>query len=517
MKCPLRKAPQGGSCRLGRLQGRLRPSAKPRAVGLANHVATRHNTPMKDIQRESLIYDPIHGYIPFVSKVDEGEVAERELLDNPWLQRLRQIHQLQTAWWVFPSAEHTRFQHVVGSMHMASRAIETLYPSLSEVCRGDVPSRGYVECLMRLAALLHDVGHGPFGHFFDAHYLAEYGITHETLGAHIIEHELDDLIRKIRQCPNGEINADEQLDPAQIAFLIMRPGKEKAEAEPVDTPRWLTMLRGLFCGLYTVDNMDFVLRDAYMSGYSGRAYDLDRLLRYSFFGERGLTIHRRGINALLKFMQTKSELFRTVYFHRTVRAIDKTLAGLFHDSKQHLFPGNPLEHLDQYRQFTEWSLLVDVGRWPQSEDAELRALGERWGKLLARQVDWIAIDERNLTFKEDDSEQTSIFSSSELVESALRARLPVEHREIPMQIDLPRHIYRPHALAATAGQNFLYNPATEKTYPLTDDKLFDQMPVAHRACRVYLQKSHTKSEAQAVGAALDELVGSRSEDDLTNM
>ena len=117
------------------------------------------------LQRESLLHDPVHGYIPFVSIVDEGETSERALLDHPWLQRLRQIHQLQTAWWVYPSAEHTRFQHVVGSMHMASRMTEVLYPSLVAVCP-DAPSRGYVECLTRLAALLHDVGAWAVRTFF---------------------------------------------------------------------------------------------------------------------------------------------------------------------------------------------------------------------------------------------------------------------------------------------------------------------------------------------------------------
>jgi hypothetical protein len=263
--------------------------------------------------------------------------------------------------------------------------------------------------------------------------------------------------------------------------------------------------------------MDFVLRDAYMSGYSQRAYDLDRLLRYSFFSEQGLTIHERGLNALVRFMRTRSELFRAVYFHRTVRAIDKTLEGLFRDSKTHLFPGNPLEHLAAYQQFTEWSLLVDVARWPASDDPEKRALGQRWQRLLRRQLDWISVAERNLLFGPEQSEQSSVFSSANLVETSLRDHLPAELKDIRLQVDLPRHIYRPHARAATAGQNFLYSPATGRARPLTDDQLFKQLPIAHRICRVYLPKDHPAEHAHAVGAALDALVGSRAEDDLTNM
>jgi HD superfamily phosphohydrolase len=89
---------------------------------------------MPDLRGESLSFDPIHGYIPFTSgtALPADEIGERQLIDHPWLQRLRQIHQLQTAWWVFPTAEHTRFQHVLGVMHLASRAVEALYDSLKD-------------------------------------------------------------------------------------------------------------------------------------------------------------------------------------------------------------------------------------------------------------------------------------------------------------------------------------------------------------------------------------------------
>src|SRR5258708_4771173 len=84
------------------------------------------NTGMNPLMNASLSHDVIHGYIPFTSPqgLPDGEVAEQAIIDSPWIQRLRQIHQLQTAWLVYPTAEHTRFQHVLGAMHLAGRMIE---------------------------------------------------------------------------------------------------------------------------------------------------------------------------------------------------------------------------------------------------------------------------------------------------------------------------------------------------------------------------------------------------------
>ena len=466
---------------------------------------------MQYFQSESLSHDAVHGYIPFTSPsgLPDGEAAERQLIDHPWIQRLRQIHQLQTAWWVFPTAEHTRFQHVLGAMHLASRAVAGLYASLQQVCP-DVPSRGYVETLMRLAALLHDVGHGPFGHFFDQHFLSDYGLTHETLGAEIIRRELADLLRRIRRNPHSALEPHETIDPEQICQLIVRPKDDAAE----ETPQWLKFLRALFSGLYTVDNMDFVLRDAYMSGYSVRAFDLDRLLHYTVYTPKGLTVHERGLSALVRFISVRAELFRSIYFHRTVRAIDLSLQELFLDSKAFLFPGNPLEHLDDYQQLTEWSLLVKVSGWHRSVDPTLENLGRRWQTFLHRDVRWKMACERTVFFKPGQAEESSIFSNERLFEAAVRSRLPAALDDLPLRFDPPRHVHRPGAHAPTAGQNFLFDSSSGVIRGLEGYELFHQIPLSYRICRIYAEDNRHDAE---LAAAMDRLLGDKGVDDLTNM
>ncbi|MBN2024478.1 MAG: HD domain-containing protein [Pirellulales bacterium] len=466
---------------------------------------------MEHFLNESLVNDPIHGYIPYTSTagVPSGEVAEQQIIDHPWLQRLRQIHQLQTAWWVFPSAEHTRFQHVLGAMHLAGRAADTLYDRLREVC-GDVPSRGYVRSLLRMAALLHDVGHGPFGHFFDKHFLDDFGLNHEILGGEIIRRELGDPLRAIRRSPGGCLRENEILDPAEIVVLITRPKRNDAD----DLPRWLRFLRSLFSGLYTVDNMDFVLRDAYMSGYSARAFDLERLLHYSTFTEQGFTIHDRGLSALVRFIAVRGELFQAIYFHRTVRAIDLALQELFAESKRHLFPGNPLEHLDAYQRLTDWSILVHVSDWERSGDPALAELGRRWSGLLRREVEWKMACQREIFFRPGEAEASSVLSNARAFEAAIRDHLPRALRDVPLKVDTPRHVHRPDAHAPSAGQNFLYDSATDAVRPLDDRELFRQIPVSSHVCRVY---SRHGRHARELAAAMDRLVRAGGADDATNM
>jgi HD superfamily phosphohydrolase len=461
---------------------------------------------------ESLLSDPLHGYIVFTAGRNRSEPSEQTLIDHPWVQRLRRIHQLQSAWWVYPSAEHTRFQHVLGAMHLASRAVRRLYSSLVEACGPEqIPSVAYVESLVRLAALLHDVGHGPFGHFFDDHFLDSFGLTHEDLGQQIILTDLADLIRGIRENPHGRLQAEETLQPDHVAFLIKRPPNSfpSIGGQP-PAPRWLHFLQSLFSGVYTVDNMDFVLRDSFMSGHGIRAFDLERLLHYTFFTPRGLTVHAKGLDSLIHFIEARGELFRTLYFHRTVRAIDLSLLDVFRPTMNLLFVGNPANQLGNYRQLTEWSLLVDVERWTLEADPDKRRLGEAWQALLRRQVRWKMACERTIPFEQGQSELASVFTDSRLIEQKVRSLLPASLKDLPFRADVARHS---HVSSASARQTFVYEPAKQEISPLGEHNLISRLPVSFSLCRLYAENHSHSAE---LAAALDHLLQGRG-DDKTNM
>ena len=468
---------------------------------------------VRDFTTESLSHEPVHGYIPFISRVGlpSGEAAEQDLIDHPWVQRMRQIHQLQTAWWVFPSAEHMRFQHVLGVMHLGSVAINAWYDSLVDSCR-NVPSRACVESMVRIAGLLHDVGHGPFGHFFDDHYLAQFDLTHEDIGGHIIEHELGETIRRIRRNPNGRLQPLEEIDPRQIGWLIRRPAGTAEDHE--GHPDWLRKLRSLFSGIYTVDNMDFVLRDAYMSGYNTKAFDMSRLIHYSFFTENGLTIHARGLPTLINFIETRANLFRTIYFHRTVRGIDIALEDHFAETMQRMFPGNPLHHLKAYQGLTETSFLVDVVRWADSADPKLQELGKHWKAIINREEMWRMACERTMHFHGGQAESTTIFSEPDLVERRVRDYLPKAISDIPLRIDVAKHYHRPSARKPVGKQNYWYDAASGLSHELDDDELFRSLPTSFIIFRIY---SRDHIHDRELNAALQKVAGGAGGDTKTNM
>jgi HD superfamily phosphohydrolase len=359
----------------------------------------------------NLISDPIHGYVELTKRLtrDEStgaglpdeEAAEEDILDTTWLQRLRRISQLQSARWVFPTAEHSRFTHGLGVMHEAGLWARALYPSLRSALLAAEPgvprpSEGLVVETLRLAGLLHDVGHGPFAHFFDDHVLSAFPappdprrpdgkrLSHEDLSQLIIERELGSLIRELRRAPGAVAERDafedgESIDPRWVSYLVAKP----ALADPA-MPRWVRWLQPLLSGVFTVDNLDYVRRDAYLIGVAAGNVDVERLRRYAFISERGLTLYEPAIGALAMFLTTRLFMYQQVYFHRTVRAIDLDLGEVFGPSIRAIFgDGSPAERLADYADLDEYSLLHEAARWARGEGLA-RGAGSTRGEGPAR-------------------------------------------------------------------------------------------------------------------------------------
>jgi HD superfamily phosphohydrolase len=395
------------------------------------------------------------------------------------MQRLRHICQLQSARWVFPSAEHSRFQHSLGAMHIAGRFGRHLYPTLQEVIK-DCPSEPYIEELLRIAALLHDVGHGPFGHFFDDNILSEYDETHETVGQKIIIRELGEIIKKIRRSPAGEFKPGEELKPEYMAFLIGKGTSGYSQ----DIPGWLLFLQPLLGGIYTVDNMDYVLRDSFMCGVAIGPVDIDRLIHYTFFTEKGLSLHRSGLSALNMFLNARLYMYTNVYYHRTTRAIDLHLKEIFKETIKLLFPYNPVERLDKYLLLTDWSLLESVRLWGDSAESDKRNLYPEWQRILGRDVKWKMAYDKTLSIREVEKGRRFIYQ--EELHKEIQASLTEDMKDVPFRVDMASQDPRPiNPLMMGDRQIYVYNPSTGEVSKEALKDFFDYIPAKVVLCRIF--------------------------------
>lgn len=405
----------------------------------------------------NLISDPIHGYIELTKRLEGERAAEEDVLDTPWVQRLRRISQLQSARWVFPTAEHSRFAHGLGVMHEAGLWAQHLYPTLAEQLASGgepVPSEGLVVETLRVAGLLHDVGHGPFAHFFD-HAVLDYHpaphderrepgkrLAHEDLSALIIERELGAIIRGLRRAPastegRGGFGPNEEIDPRWVSLLVSKPPIVDEGA-----PRWVRILQPLLSGVFTVDNLDYVRRDSYMTGVQIGAVDVERMRRYSFIGERGLSLYEPAVGALESFLNARHFMYQQVYLHRTVRGIDLDMKEAFAPSIRAIFgDASPVDDLAAYLELDEYTLLHKASRWargsdlsdaPQPGDGTVTPqIAEAWRAILFRAPRWHMEEEIRAEFGEEG------------VPASLLERLgtPIENEvAIDLAICDPRHV-----------------------------------------------------------------------------
>jgi HD superfamily phosphohydrolase len=232
--------------------------------------------------------------------------------------------------------------------------------------------------------------------------------------------------------------------------------------------------------------MDYVLRDAYMTGVSVGPVDWHRLLYYTSFCREGLILDKRGLDALAMFLNTRLYLYSNVYYHRTTRSIDLQLQEIFRPTMEILCPFHPLEEIDQYLRLTDWFVMEKVAEWKRSLSPRERLLGEKWSDVLSRKLRWRSVFEEKLTLREVEMGRP-VFLKPEEVKERIRAFLPKRLKEIEFHVDMAHHDPRPlnpwHE--SEQGTLLIFDPASQTLSREPLRRLFQYIPAKVAICRVY--------------------------------
>ena len=310
----------------------------------------------------SEIKDPVHGYV----YVTEDEKA---VIDSYPVQRLHRLRQLAGAEYVYPGANHTRFEHSVGVMYLAGRVAEN--PYISQLVSEEELA------MVRVAGLLHDVGHGPFSHVFEQLLEKELDKTHEDITTWIIKKsELQDILKK---------NGCKPDDVSKLAVgKLHRPGK--------------AFLDQIISSAVDVDKQDFIVRDTHHTGAEYGFIDIFRLIHTLDVMEGNLAVDVGALSALESLIIARIESFKSIYFHRVGRAAQIMLALAMEKANAEL-------RLTSFRTPEEYLAMDDYTVWTKLKNCKkssgiIRNLERR--KLLK------CAYER--TFYEKDTVVSSIFS-----------------------------------------------------------------------------------------------------------
>ena len=276
------------------------------------------------------IIDPIHDFIRVYN-------SELKIIDSHIFQRLRRIKQLSGAHLIYPGAQHTRFEHSLGVMHIASMAGN----SLKE--KGILKSNDIRD--IRLAALLHDIGHGPFSHLFEEVLEKRQKISHEDIGKKIIlKTEIGDSISK-----SG-------FDKRFICKLAFGDSK-------------FQFMNELVSGALSADIMDYLLRDGYFTGAEHAKIDHNRLTYSLDVFKDQLALDKSALVNFETMMISRYQMFKAVYFHKTVRAGEVMLLEAMDLARDEL--GLTSLKIDEFLKLTDDSVLLDLLSLPEDR-ADLR-------------------------------------------------------------------------------------------------------------------------------------------------
>lgn len=300
--------------------------------------------------------DPIHGVIRITK-------LEKKIIDHPLFQRLRDIRQNTFLYKVFPSAMHSRFEHSVGVMHLSYEILKNINLNALIYDRKNMGIDLYLDIKkmpssliqeLRIAALLHDVGHGPLAHQFDSFAISvkdfiekcktegnkQYDkiislsdndkLTHEQVSCIFIKEIIEELKNEAQDKSNDDDVYKENIaaiNPESIIKIVDKRYDFKNNIEGVNVYPLLGSI--ISSSPIDADRMDYLLRDSYFSGVKYGIYDYGRLLM-SFIPVKVensvyLAYKESGMDSILEFANARSGLYSQVYFHKTNRALSAML------------------------------------------------------------------------------------------------------------------------------------------------------------------------------------------------
>jgi HD superfamily phosphohydrolase len=305
--------------------------------------------PASDAHRTYEIRCPVYGFVTLND-------WEWQIISQPAFQRLRRIRQLAWTDYVFPGAMHTRFEHSLGVMHMATMLYEGIVGRSGDLlCEAfGYDSRGLERDrqLVRLAALLHDVGHGPFSHAGEELFPSDRTgsrYKHEHYSAEIVRRYFSDVIK------NHSLNTNCGFTADHVANLL--EGKQEAGVA--------LFWRDIIDGQLDADRMDYLLRDSRHCGVSYGRYDWQRLVHTVVAvpesgddGSPRIGVMEGGWHAAEGLIVARYFMFTQVYFHKTRVIYDHHLQGALADLLPGgLFPDPKGIHLKKYLQWDDWRVL----------------------------------------------------------------------------------------------------------------------------------------------------------------
>lgn len=279
--------------------------------------------------------DPIYGLL----KLND---IEKDIIDTPEFQRLRRIKQLSSAYLVYPAANHTRFEHSLGAMHMAG------------VIGAELKDKGYIGDdevqLLKIGGLLHDAGHGPFSHLFEDVVSKKYGSNHEDITQ-----------RVIAETGIGEALKKHGYDPRDISELARGMGNYKP------------FMRAIIAGPLSADLMDYIQRDSYYTGALFGRVNVSKIVDSMHVYDEQLAIEKDAVSAFEGMTIARYEMFKEVYFHKTARGADSMLREAIDIADSTLGFADPKD-LSSYLQLTDDYLIQKILMSQQSEVEPAREL-----------------------------------------------------------------------------------------------------------------------------------------------